>query len=181
MVNIDELYIPVKGHNIILKASVKTESYYTDVYIDSVKIYNKDTYKDKKAIYTYPQLGSLTNKKNIELSINSSVLAESVKDNLFIIEITTNGNPTSDTPCGMDNDTVTTAVFDVCKIYDKILNSLKELDSPCSAVDSNLNSLLQYNALKIAIETGNISTAIELYNKFFATDTITNPPCKCNG
>ena len=181
MVTINELYIPRKGNSIILKASVKSDSYYDNVYIDKIYVDTQDTYVDGSfsgCVYSHT-CGS--NTKDVNLEITALEMKKSVRDNLFIIRIVTTGTPSSDTPCGMDNQTTTGVVLDVCGIYDNLMNNIKELDSPCEISKNSIDVLLQYEMFKVSSETGHVDTAISLYKKFFKTPVRTVKTCRCNG
>lgn len=181
MVTINELYIPRKGNSIILKASVKTASYYDNVYIDKVYVDTQDTYANgsfSDCVYSHT-CGS--NTKDVNLEITALEMKKLVQDNLFIIRIVTTGTPSSDTPCGMDNQTTIGVVFDVCKIYDSLMHNIKELDSPCEISKNSIDVLLQYEMFKVSSDIGHVDTAISLYKKFFKDFVRTIKTCGCNG
>lgn len=185
MVTINELYIPQNGNSIILKAEVKSDTYYQNVYIDKIYVDTQDTYTGdfSKVIYTYT---CPNNTKNLSLEISALKLLKPIKDNLFIVSIVTKGTPSSDTPCGMDKDTTVSAVFDSCEIYTTIISALKMglKHSSCEISKTTMDILLKYELFKKAIETEHIDTAITAYKMFTedftGSNIVISKSCKCN-
>ena len=181
MVTINELYIPQNGNSIVLKAEVKSEAYYQNVYIDKVYVDTQDTYTGdfSKTVYTYT---CPDNTKNIDLEITALQMLKPIKDNLFIVSVVTKGTPASDTPCGMDNDTVTSVAFDTCGVYNTLLEAMEGFDENCEVPAVAMDALLQYTMFVLAVDTGHIDTAISTYNKFFGKNVkVVTRKCKCNG
>ncbi len=181
MVTINELYIPQNGNSIILKAEVKSDTYYQNVYIDKIYVDTQDTYSEGSfsgSVYSHV---CGTDTKDVNLKITVMDMKKKIRGNLFIVRIVTTGTPSSDTPCGMDNQITEAVVFDVCEIYNRLLDNIKELDSPCEISKNSIDTLLQYEMFKAASETGHIDTAVSLYKKFFKDYAKTIKTCGCNG
>lgn len=187
MINITELRITPDGKNLLLTASVKTDSYYNDVYIDKISIDTQDTYVStgvsSTPIYTNTLTGS---QKNVSLSLTSVDLSGiDLSSNLFVLYITTKGTPSADTPCGQDSVTTIGVVFNSYTLYEVSINYLKELNDCCNPSKNFIDSILKSKALDLAIKTGNTSQAVLFWNKYIkdslniTTDTFNN--CGCNG
>lgn len=135
-------------------------------------IENSDYNLDIKRHYTL---------KNIRLELDSKDLLGTKLDNLFFVYIQASGVPSSDTPCGMDNEYTIGVTLDTCPIYNNILKHIKQLNCECSTPKDLIDSFLQFKALQIAVETEHYQEAINYFNKFFLGKQDNNLNCGCNG
>lgn len=121
--------------------------------------------------------------KRVRLELDSNLLGESLTNNLFFIYVVAKGNPSSDTPCGMDNQYVMGVVADLYPYYRSIVGTLKEVENNCEIPKNFINSLLRFKALEISLKTGNYIQAIKYWNKFFVgiKNNFIDTHCKCHG
>ena len=118
----------------------------------------------------------------IEINKNDSTLT--FKDNLLFVYVKTNGTPTSDTPCGMDEETTLGVTLYHYPIYNAMMNSIKELEKNCEVPKNFINSILRFKAFELAIDTEHYNQAIIYYNKFIKNinlNTVTSNKCNCYG
>lgn len=179
MVQFNELKLTDKL--LIIDASVKDLSYYENIKIKSVKIYTQDTFSDTlKDDYIYIKELEETS-RSIRLEINTNLLDSKIEGTLFFIVIETEGNPSADTPCGMDNSVTTTAVFNNYFILCNLLSSILKHNN-CEVNKLFIDLYMKYKGLILAIKLNKWSDAIELFNllykKYRETDIKT---CGCNG
>ena len=100
MIIIDKLEISDDKSNILLEAHVKTDSYFDDVYIDTVKIDTQSTYIEEgpsdSPVYTKTIEGNM---KEISLTISKNEVLADLSNDLFFVYLTAKGTPSSDVPC----------------------------------------------------------------------------------
>jgi hypothetical protein len=183
MVDITKAYLN-DNNELCIEASVKSDSYYTNVYIDSVLIDTQDTFistgPSENTVYRKTLSG---NKKEVSLIIKETDTLTTFGDNLLIIYIVTKGIPSSDVPCGKDNTTVSTAVFDTRSAICGILKSLKQEISSCVPPRFFINDYMKYKAIQLSIINKDYITAVEYYNNFFKENKAPSftKHCKCHG
>lgn len=177
MIHFNELKISADAQHLIIDVSVLSESYYKDVYIDSIVIDNQDTYvgtgPSSNPVYSYSvpdSVSKLTKKtysqKHVRLDLNPADLGS--LDGLFFVYVRTKGIPSPDTPCGMDNITTLGTVCNMYPFYQQAMNYIKEIANNCSAPQNFTDYILKLKGLELAVRTGNYSDAIKYYNKFFS-------------
>lgn len=175
MIHFNELKITPDGAHLIIDISVKNETYYKNVYLDSIVIDNQDTYvgtgpsSNPVYQYTIPDVVSgLTARhsfrKHFRLDLASIDLP---LDGLLFVYIRTKGTPAPDTPCGEDNVTTLGTVVNVYPFYQQAMNYIGELASNCSIPQNFTDYILKLKGLELAIRTGNYPDAIKYFNKFF--------------
>ena len=117
MIQFNTLKITQDGKNLIINASVKNLSYYTNVLIGSIAIDNQDTYSasgpSSNPIYRHSFAGKdlVTNEdiaglKNISITVSAKELLDNngdLNDDILYVYLIAVGTPSADTPCGMDN------------------------------------------------------------------------------
>lgn len=191
MIHFNELRISSDAQHLIIDVSVLSESYYKNVYIDSIIIDNQDTYvgsgPSSKPVYSYSVpdgTSKLTKKtysqKHIRLDLSAADLGS--LDGLFFVYVRTKGAPTADTPCGMDNITTMGTVSNMYPFYQQAMNHIKELANNCSIPQNFTDYILRLKALELAVRTGNYPDAIKYYNRFFsgkAKSSIRKGGCGC--
>lgn len=185
MVLFNELSITPDGKNLIIDISVKNDSYYTNVYLDTIYIDTQDTYVDggpsENRIFEYHivQPGAKTFKIQLD---RADLMNISLNDNLFFVYIKTRGVPSPDTPCGGDQTYTLGVVFNTCNIYNYMMQSIRDTLKECAIPKHFIDSYLRYKAFIVAINTEHYAEAIKFYNKFFKNiPSTTNIGCGCNG
>ena len=171
MIEFNELQISPKCDTLHIDVSVLEESYYENVYIDSIFIDTQDTYvgsgPSSSPVYTYT---SETDEKRVVLDltkIDFLNLNGSVKDNMFFIYVVLKGTPAPDTPCGKDNAVCIGVVINTYGFYQRAMYYIKEVENSCAIPKRFIDFLLQFKALELSVRTGNYPLAIRYWNKFF--------------
>lgn len=175
MVQFNELRITSDGQHLIIDVSVLKDSYYENVYIDSIIIDNQDTYvgsgPSSNPVYQYsvPDVMSKLTKeyvssKYVRLDLTPTDLP---LNGLLFIYVRTKGTPAADTPCGLDNMTTLGTVTNMYPFYQQAINYIGELANNCSMPQNFADYILKMKGLELAMRTGNYTDAIKFYNKFF--------------
>lgn len=172
MVEFNELHII--EDTLIIDVRVKDESYYTDVYLDSIAIDNQDTFVSED----YPSSKALDitfeeDKKRAKVILGPLDLKEAgfnLSDMLFIF-VRTKGAPAPDTPCGLDINPTLKVVVDLYPYYQQTMEYIGELGRTCNVPQNFIDYLLRIKGMEVAIMTGNYTDAIKLFNKFFKGKT----------
>ena len=175
MVHFNELRITSDGQHLIIDVSVLSESYYKNVYIDSIVIDNQDTYvgsgPSSNPVYQYSipdTMSKLTKKyvsyKNVRLDLTPTDLP---LNGLLFVYVRTKGTPAADTPCGLDNMTTLGTVTNMYPFYQQAMNYIGELANNCSVPQNFTDYILKMKGLELAVRIGNYTDAIKFYNKFF--------------
>lgn len=175
MVHFNELRITSDGQYLIIDVSVLSESYYKNVYIDSIVIDNQDTYvgsgPSSNPVYSYyvPNgVSQLTKKtysqKHVRLILTPNDLP---LNGLLFVYVRAKGTPAADTPCGLDNITTLGTVTNMYPFYQQAMNYIGELANNCYVSQNFTDYILKMKGLELAVRTGNYTDAIKFYNKFF--------------
>ena len=175
MVHFNELRITSDGRHLIIDVSVLSESYYKNVYIDSIVIDNQDTYvgsgPSSNPVYQYSVhdvMSKLTKEyvssKHVRLDLTPIDLP---LNGLLFVYVRTKGAPAADTPCGLDNMTTLGTVTNMYPFYQQAMNYIGELANNCSVPQNFTDYILKMKGLELAVRTGNYTDAIKFYNKFF--------------
>lgn len=176
MIHFNELKITPDGKHFIIDVQVLKESYYENVYLDSIIIDNQDTYvgngPSSKAVYTYsvPDIileptGTSIGRKQLRLELDPSDMGS--LSGLFFVYVRVKGTPAADTPCGMDNITTLGTVTNMFPFYKKAMNYIEEVANNCSVPQNFIDYILRLKALELSIRTCNYPDAVRYYNKFF--------------
>lgn len=154
-------------------------SYFSNVYINSIKIDDVKSYGTDYHVYTN-KLSS--NVKSYTWVIPVSEILTSLSNNMLFITIETVGEPSFDCPCGADINKVTGVFADVCSILNNIHNYTKELNSTCELPTGFINYFLLYKAYEYSLKSCNYDKAVKYWNKLHNTQSVklTNK-CNCNG
>ena len=188
MVIFKKLELNTEGTEIELMANVRTESYFTNVFIKSIKVDTQDTYVEGGApsqnAITVANYGDDSDVKSVDLHLTSLDLNNlDLLKNFFIFYIQATGAPSPDVPCGLDSEYAIGVIYNKPSIYTQGLNLLKNLGNNCEVSPDILNFIAQTKGLDYALETGNLPEAIEYWNSFFSeikTPSIINRCC-CHG
>ena len=183
MVEVNKAYIIPCNNGIYIDCSVLDMEYFNNVYIDKIIIDSQDTFTESgpssNPIYSYTVP---YNQKSVKLTIKSTdLLVNNISDNMYFIYIITKGTPSPNTPCGLDNNTTTTVVFDNTTIYNTFMNHIGKLQNNCIINKELIDLILRYRALESCIGMKDYSRAIVYWNKFIQHITKNNNNCTCNG
>lgn len=184
MIQFNELKITQNGDLLIIDVSVKSDSYYTDVYIDTIKIDDQDTYIDEgpstTPLFTYTVSDDL---KTVHLELDKVALNSALTSKLFFVYVKTKGTPSIDTPCGLDNVTTIGVCTYLYPIYQATMLYMNEVLVDCNISKNFVDHILKFKALDTCITMGQYTQAIKYWKKFYLnlpTSSITSN-CGCNG
>lgn len=182
MVKIDSIEI-AKGYSYLyIKAHVPDASYFNDITIDNIKIYNAQDYikNGSNATILYSKVIE-DNTKEVSLSIKAvEILADLSKD-LLVIVITTKGKYSSDTPCGLDTNITESCVYNKCTIYNNMMSLITDINDNCSTPNALIDYYLTLKGLDISIEEGNINLVKLLYDNLINNNVYNTTKCNCHG
>ena len=179
MVHFNQLTISPDNKYLIIDVSVLSETYYKDVYIDSVIIDNQDTfvsggpstnyiYKKDFPMQTSAITDATYGEKHIRLELTPQDLSTGTLSGLFFVYIQVTGTPAAETPCGMDTVTTLGVVTNMNPFYQQAMNYIGELSNNCSIPQNFTDYILRFKGLELAIKTGHYVDAINLFNKYFS-------------
>lgn len=171
MIHFNELYI--KDGHLIIDVSVLNESYYENVYLDSIVIDNQNSYSangpSDEPVYSYivPDVTTKLTKqtyqqKHIRLELDSSDV--NLRDMLFVY-VRTKGAPSPETPCGLDDSVTLGAVVDMLPYYMNGMQYMKQLSNSCEIPQGFTDMILREKALELCMRVGNYTKAIEYFNE----------------
>lgn len=186
MIQFNTLKITKDGKYLIINASVKDLSYYTNVLIGSIAIDNQDTYSARgpssNPIYkhSFASKDLVTNKdiagfKNISITVSAKELLDTngdLSDDILYVYLRAVGTPSADTPCGMDNVNTLGVALNLKPIYNNGINYIKQVESTCEIPKDFIDFILRYKALDLALKTGNYIQANKYWNKFFKNNNV---------
>jgi hypothetical protein len=174
---------------LIIDVSIPNESYFENVYLDSIIIDNQDSYLSSGPSsnpvyeYTVPDIVSeftqeSHSQKSIRLMLDSHDVP--IGDMLFVY-VRTKGTPAPDTPCGLDNITTMATVIDLLPFYQQAMQYIKELGATCNVPQGFADFILRFKSLELGIKTGNYPQAINYFNRFFngKTTYVSKGGCGC--
>lgn len=109
------------------------------------------------------------NTKHLKLILNSTdfITIPNLNDKLFFVYVVTKGTPSSNTPCGLDNQNTLGVVFNKFTLYKTSMKFFKELESSCNISKGFIDFILRMKGLELSIKTGNYLQTIRYWNKFF--------------
>lgn len=185
MIDFSQCRVSWDGRYLYITADIQDLDYFTNVYIDKVSVDTQDTFTSSgpssNPAYTYTSEG---NQKSVSLALEYRDLGLGLlKDTMFFVWVTAKGTPASDTPCGLDSTLKLCVAFNESLLFNKGLNFIKELSSTCQIPADFENWALMTNALKLALDSGDYTTAIDLWTKLIkgSTISVTSQSCGCNG
>ena len=131
-----------------------------------------------------------SNQKEVHLVLNNNSFNEKFKysdmsHNMFFVYIECEGTPAVDTPCMLDEMTTLGVTFDYGAVFNPAMNITRELADTCKIPQNFLDFILNYDALKIALETEHYVPAIEYWNRLMVNGqnigSGTTKLCGCHG
>jgi hypothetical protein len=170
MIEFTNLSISPEGDLLLIEASVPNESYYTDVYIDSITIDTPDKYANSgpstTPVYSY-NVPEGENTKTVRLVLKPLDTLLASFNGMILVYAKARGVPAADTPCGKDNITTLGVAINLYPYYQKGMQFIKELASTCSISSNFINYILGIKGIELAMKTCNYAEAIALFNKLF--------------
>ena len=185
MIEFSECRVSWDGRYLYITTNIENLDYFTNVYIDKVFIDTQDTFTtvgpSDTPIKTYTSEG---NQKSVSLVLEYRDLGLGLmKDKMLFVWVTTKGTPATNTPCGQDSARALCAAFNESLLFNKGLGLIRELSSTCKVPTDLENWTLMISAFKLALDTGEYLTAIDLWNKLIKNSDLssTTQTCGCNG
>lgn len=131
------------------------------------------------------------NKKEVHLVLNKNDFNENftkgdLSHNMFFVYIECEGTPCPDTPCRLDEMTTLGVTFDYGIIFNQAMGFTRELGKDCDIPKNFIDFILNFDALKLAIETEHYVPAIGFWkwitqNRSFGHGGYLPKPCGCHG
>ena len=188
MVIFDQLRISDDGQRLYINAHVNGADYFENIYLQSITIMTQDKVTEATDAgeitkdYIYKKvLGE--NVKSLDLVIDKGVLDAaythmstdgSTADTaftgdfsrgLFFVFIKVQGEPDECTPCSLDKEVTVGVTFDTASMYQKVMGFTRELADGCEIPKNFIDFIMNFNALKAAIDTEHFVPAIGFYNQ----------------
>ena len=130
------------------------------------------------------------NNKEIHLMLIPGFMNEKFKGNdfshnMFFVYIETAGIPAPDTPCRLDETTTLGVTFDYGVFFNQAMNHTRELADSCNVSSQFIDFILNFEALKLSIETEHWIPAINYWKNLTGgignTTYRTTKGCGCHG
>lgn len=176
-IDTDETYVSNGPSNNAIKVYTAS-SVYPEIFTEDDLDNNVLDEEDQAIIYDDEEDYSYA--RQVSLSLDKTILG-SLENRIFFVYVIAGGNPSPNTPCGMDVTQVMKAVINTYPIYQNSMNYIKELDSLCKVPQNFIDYILNVEAFDLSIQTGNYNKAIQLWKDYFCSlpkiETLT---CGCN-
>ena len=174
MIVFNELRLDLESNSIVIDASVADNTYYSNIFIKSIKISTQEDYSDLvdgAEVYTETS----GNSKRVRVTIPMSSLKElkvplcgdSIKDNMFFVRITTVGTLGTGSPHKEKPKYIQGVTFSTESIYNTMMQFIKNIETEGAVSKDFIDYFMECEALRVSIDTGHYSTAIDIFNKYF--------------
>lgn len=210
----DQLRISDDGKKMFINLHVNNADYFDDVYLKRITILTEDQVSEinpfypgndfiyQKEIFSNGKCETpcgeqhcqpkhqLTRDLDLVLTsydFNEKFTVSDLSHNLFFIYIECAGIPAPNVPCRLDEMTTLGVTFDYGIIFNSAMNFTKELADTCNIPQNYINFILNYEALKMSIETEHYIPAINFWKNIvgqkgiFNSNNINSKPCGCHG
>lgn len=178
MLQYNELRITPDKKHLIIDVQVQEMSYYENVYLDTIIIDTQKTYS-----ITGPSSNPLmTIDCGHSKHFRQFIDIDSIADNLFFVYTIASGEPTDDTPCGMDASSILGVTYDKYPMYLQGMQYISELNGSCEPPSDLVDYILVHKAFDLSLLTGNYLKAIDYWNKFLnEKEKTVSSKCGCHG
>lgn len=183
MVQFNEIQITPDGTQLIVDVSIIDSILYEQVYLGSIIIDNQETFVDSgpstKPIYSIDINKDNPQQKHYRLTLSSKDI--NLSNDLLFVYVTVQGIPDPSTPCGLDNYATMQVICNLHELFHVFMGHIREVEQNCEIPKGFINDILRFNALRLALSTGNYMLAIDYWNKFFK-DKVSSQSviCRCN-
>lgn len=193
MVIFDQLRISDDGYTLYIDAHVNKASYFDNIFISKITICTEDQVHETDPLeyfdkFIYQQDFQGEDLKELHLVLNSNSFNEVFKGkdlshNMFFVYIECGGTPDPCTPCRLDELTTLGVTFDYGRLFNIAMNYTRELTKTCNIPDKFIDFILNFEGLKLSIETEHYIPAINYWNVLTsgANYGVTTKPCGCHG
>lgn len=195
MIIFDQLRISDDGKSLFLNAHVNGASYFDDMYIEKITICTEDQILDSghygdDFVYQVSYASSPVKEVSLVLTpqlLNEKFTGSTLSKNMFFVFAECTGTPAIDTPCTMDEATTVGVTFDYGALYNRAMNYTRELADTCNLPLHFIDFILNMEALKLSIATGNYQPAINYWKQLVGMGStlsdigMSTKPCGCHG
>lgn len=147
MIEINELRITDDSQHFIIDVQISPDSYYDNVYLDSIYIDDQDSFVSPTdpvgAVYEY-KLESDT--KTVRFELTPDDISRAFNSNLFFVYITATGEPSEDAPCGTTSDLVMQTVVNLYPLFQHLMKYVREVEDVCSLPVNFVDQYLRFKA-----------------------------------
>ena len=186
MIEIRNININPQGDKLVIDANIVSNTIFDNCYIKKVYIDTQNTYTVsgpsentvyEKDITTDDADKFLPNStitidekeyvRNLHLVISEEEICANLQSDFFIIYIQSDGDFDKSKISKCDSSTlISGCVFWMRPLYSDFLGFVRELNQSCEVPRNFIYLYLQYQALLVAVRTGNMLEAIEIFKKF---------------
>ena len=189
MVVIEQLRISSDGQKLFIDAHINKEYYDEDLVLDKISIDTQNTVlqsfdgPSENPVFTQTTVTNTSRPKEIHLVIDKNLIDANLFKDMLYVYFHVKGTPPPNIPCGLDTPYTLGVTFNEGIIYNRMMGYTKEVANTCEIPMGFINMILQLEAIKAAIETGNYVTANKFYNRLInsKSSNIPNINCKCHG
>lgn len=179
-----------------VKIKINDKEYFNNVYLNLIEFGYYNDNATKIILKTFNVSGKRS--VSFELDINSGAFIDytidgevqtvptsvvNPEDVIFYYSVTTQGTPSSDTPCiYKTTNPFTSFTVPMESLYKKTLNKLSLYN--CNYPTNTVNDILLFNYLEYALKTNNEDVAVDLWNslvKNLSSSSSYSKYCGCNG
>lgn len=213
----DQLRISDSGQKFYINAHVNMADYFENAYIQCITIKTSDKIsesnpKDYSHDFIYRK-DFAANTKEINLVLNKGdfdaawinynpedeeIIDEdkpyatvsfsgNLSNTLFFVYVKISENISPCTPCTLDELVTVGVTFDNTAFYQRVMGFTRELADTCNIPKGFIDTILNFNAFKAAIETDHYCAAIDFYRQLFesggssAGSATIRKGCGCHG
>lgn len=196
MVVFEQLRVSDDGQSLYIDVHVNKSKYFTDIYIDKITICTEQQVSELHPLsYGEDFIYQITidgQQKEVHLVLNCNdfngkFTAHDLSHNMFFVYVTCKGTPDPCTPCRLDEMNTLGVTFDYGVMFNEAMNYTRELADTCNIPQNFLNFIMNYDALKLAIDTEHYIPAIKYWKNLMGDKGILNntkgivKPCGCHG
>lgn len=205
MVVIEQLRISPDCQKLFIDAHINKASYFEDVMLGNISIDTQDTVlqtfdgPSDTPVFIYPNTSNIDslnstdnidieqaglNSKEVHLVIDKNAINADLSKDILYVYFSTIGIPSSNTPCRLDETHTLGVTFNESTIYNRMMSYTKEIINTCEVPKGFIDMILQLEAVKVSLETGNYASANKFYNRLINTKSYTgtsNINCRCHG
>lgn len=208
MIHYNNLYITEDSKYLIIDVAIDEDSYYKDIYLDTISIDTQDTFvpngpSDNAKVFTIRKdnldkvyvndkevlvdnenvyVEGTDKVKHTKLYLTAKELGvDLTKDMLFVYTIASGFIPEDKSDViKYITDTILNVVVNTYEVYKSIIPLIKEIGELCKDPISFIDRELKIKAVEYSIKNSNYLLAIKYWKKYFMDNTITSSSNKCN-
>ena len=174
MVIVEQFRISDDGKMMYLDVHVNKADYFTNIYLDHIIISTSNQVSEadplspgNEYVYRY-DAGEADKEAHLALfpaNFNEHYTKSDFSGDLFFAYIVCKGSVGECTPCRLDELTTLAVTFDYNLFYQRVMGYTRELANSCEIPSGFMDMILNFNALKAAIDTEHYVPAIGFYEQ----------------